>query len=711
MVERTLAEDAIPAGETPIIYLPGVSKQDIRAIDSAPQLLKPLAELQYRGTLFTQQNGKDWTIAAFIQSNEGGLGIDVGADSGTKAAILGARAILAGMSVDEMRRAAPLRADIINGWVNPDLPKLVLSWLNDPVAYQASVSQELWEAFRAQCRSTYRLDPESDGSQSMVTELGLGQTDAWELAWQRFAESPEKYPGIPARLREARPKPRKSAAAPTLWTRVGRWPQENEDGESALREALSALKDGQPGEARSRLLELEEEHGPRRAWVWSRLGQAPLARALEHLAAAAKSSAIPLTASTTSGIAEQYADYGWRTDDAVLRAMAAVEMQTDVSAVRVAVRSIYESWLEHCAKVFQAAVDSGDPATAYPSTPLPKWPAGTCVVFCDGFRLDLAHRLEEALKPRGLTTALTTRLTALPSITSTAKPAVSPVAGLLGGSAVLDPSVAATGTVLTIDLLRGQLQGLGFQVLFDDETGDSSGRAWAEAKNIDNIGHNETAHLPALADPTMRELSERIGALLEAGWKQAVVVTDHGWLYLPGGLPKAELEVGLAEQKMRKGRCARLKPGANPDLLTMPWHWDPEVRIAFAPGICCFQAGKVYEHGGLSPQECVTPVLIVSKPGGSTATGTGGPIGLEVNWRGLRCDFHAPGAPADARVDIRTKAGDASTSLIGGPRALKEDGTASAPVEDDSLLGHAAFAVLLGANGVILAQAITTVGG
>ena len=48
-----------------IFYLPGVSRQDLRAIESCPEYLKPLAELQYRGTIWSQINAKDWTIFAF----------------------------------------------------------------------------------------------------------------------------------------------------------------------------------------------------------------------------------------------------------------------------------------------------------------------------------------------------------------------------------------------------------------------------------------------------------------------------------------------------------------------------------------------------------------------------------------------------------------------------------------------------------------------
>ena len=74
----------IPAGKTPIIYLPGVRRQDLRAVDECPATLKPLAELQYRGSIWSQINNKDWTILAFLSSNQGGVGLDVAQDAATK---------------------------------------------------------------------------------------------------------------------------------------------------------------------------------------------------------------------------------------------------------------------------------------------------------------------------------------------------------------------------------------------------------------------------------------------------------------------------------------------------------------------------------------------------------------------------------------------------------------------------------------------------
>lgn len=57
-----------------MLYLPSVSRQEIRAVEECPRELQPLAEIPYRGILWGQRNGKDWTVAAFLQSQEGGLG-------------------------------------------------------------------------------------------------------------------------------------------------------------------------------------------------------------------------------------------------------------------------------------------------------------------------------------------------------------------------------------------------------------------------------------------------------------------------------------------------------------------------------------------------------------------------------------------------------------------------------------------------------------
>src|SRR4051812_1475984 len=65
----------------PVLYLPGVSRQLLRSPEECPDELKPLVELQYRGVVWTQLNGKDWTVEAFLVSEDGGLGLEVRRDT------------------------------------------------------------------------------------------------------------------------------------------------------------------------------------------------------------------------------------------------------------------------------------------------------------------------------------------------------------------------------------------------------------------------------------------------------------------------------------------------------------------------------------------------------------------------------------------------------------------------------------------------------
>lgn len=87
MIAGKTTDVTLPADRVPVFYLPGVSRQDLRAIEACPDLLKPLAELQYRGVIWSQVNAKDWTIMAFLKSDQGGMGLDVAQDSDAKNAM------------------------------------------------------------------------------------------------------------------------------------------------------------------------------------------------------------------------------------------------------------------------------------------------------------------------------------------------------------------------------------------------------------------------------------------------------------------------------------------------------------------------------------------------------------------------------------------------------------------------------------------------
>ena len=701
MIAGTLPEDRLPERITPIVYLPGVSRQEIRAIEECPKMLQPLAELQYRGVLWTQRNARDWTIAAFLQTKDGGLEVEVGADQATREALQRALLKLSGEPIAHLRTSAPLRAPFFDALLTPDDVRSLLSWLDDPLGYPTTVAPEEWGAFCEVSRIKYGFHPEKDGPLHAAQLLGQ-RYGAWYQVWERYTEAPHAYPNLPERLRNARP------GQVPLFDRTEGWPQDNEVEEDDLRQGLAGLEQHTPQDARAALYELEERHAPRREWVWARLDEAPLAVALKHLVELAKAAEHPLGGTTLDKLVAAYAERGWQADAAALEALAAVERLEDVTAVKATVRAVYRPWLEAAACAFQGRIKAGD-LQGQTGAPLSPVHEGTCIVFSDALRYDAGQRLAAALEAHSYHCQVTPQLAALPPITSTAKPALSPVAAALTGisAPTLNPLVADTGSQLTAAALRKLLADAGYQVLLnDDELGDPSGRAWTEIGAIDGYGHQHGWKIAHHISGELRAVQQRVEALIDHGWARVIVVTDHGWLMLPGDLPKADLPEHLTA--VRKGRCARLKPLADTDQQTVPWFWDEDVRIAMAPGLCCYVAGKEYEHGGLSLQECVVPVITITSTDASATI----PVEIEaVKWRGLRCVVQLNGATAEMAVDIRTKAGDASTSLVVVQKSPDPDGSVSLLVEDEDRIGEAAFVIVVSKTGLARAQVLTTVGG
>jgi hypothetical protein len=243
-------------------------------------------------------------------------------------------------------------------------------------------------------------------------------------------------------------------------------------------------------------------------------------------------------------------------------------------------------------------------------------------------------------------------------------------------------------------------------VLQGSETGDTAGSAWTECGDIDGRGHQFGVALVDELDGELDRIARRIEVLLAAGWKRVDVVTDHGWLLLPAGLEKVELPAAAVE--LKKGRCARLKDGAQVAVPTVPWHWDRDVRIALAPGVSCFEANQEYEHGGVSPQECVVPRLQVRAA--AAAVATGGAAITKLKWLGLICRVDFDNVPLGATVDVRALPGDASTSVATESRESSGAGRASLFIPDEELAGEKAYVVILAPGGGILAQRETTIG-
>lgn len=699
-IEARTVAGAPPMGTTPILYLPGISREKLRAAEDCPQELAALVELQYRGVMWLHVNGKEWTPYAFLVSKHGGLDLDVAKDQATLDALVGALPSLMTEALSQLQ-GRRLNSEFFNGLVAPDATGLLLRWLGDPEAFKQRRSEVEWKAFCEQCRADFRFDPVKDGplkAAKLLAERG----NPWSKVWQRFAEAPASYPGIAEWLKRATPK------NPSMFDSAEVWPTINEHEEQKLQQALEALVDRPQDEVMRRVAELEAQHAARRGYPWQKLGLSPLATALEPLAQLASLCKTAPGAPTPEAYAESYASDGWRVDAAALATMAACGSPEQHGAVLGTVRAVYLPWLENTARHLQQLIHDNGQSISKRGKPIEP-AAGRLVLFADGLRMDVAEQLAEKLATVGIGSTRDWEWSTIPSVTATAKPAASPLADAVQGGEAGDEfatRLISTGQLLTQDRFVFVLKSCGWQFLGSDETGDPSGSAWTEAGALDKRGHTEGWKLARSVEPEVRDLVSRIGALLKAGWTEVIVVTDHGWLLVPGGLPKVALKSFLAET--RWGRCAALKSEVKTDAMAFKWHWNPEVMMASPPGAGCFRASMEYSHGGVSLQEMVTPVLRVRavRPTGGSARL------LEAKWTGAKCRVSVGGDCSGVQVDLRTSQSDPNTSLLADKqsRETTPDGKVTVFLENDADIGRKAELVLSDSNGQVIDSLSTTLG-
>ena len=586
----------------------------------------------------------------------------------------------------------------------------LLQWLDQGDAFRSSRSENEWKAFVEVCKSQLAFNPQNEGVLAGAAKLAAHE-GPWQSVWERFCEAPKRYPNIPAQIRKC-----KAPSDTIFWNlcdgSYNGWPQWNENQEKNLHRDLMVLNSVPPHEARENLLEMEKLHGGRRQLVWAELGEAPLAQSLEFLTILAATTMSGLAAGSVEDLVEGYRHHGWCADDAVIRALSLVEKPHNFDAITTAIRAVYLPWAEESARHLQKAVDGVSyPGGTIATAKLSSRKDGECVLFVDGLRFDAAKRLIELLESTGCKVEVRPVWAALPSVTSTGKAAVTPVKGKIRGedaNADFEPCVAETGQSLKGGYhLKKLLMDDGWKILERSDNGDGQGNAWCEFGNIDHEGHDRGWKLARHIGVLLGEIRDRIVALLAAGWKTVHVVTDHGWLLLPGGLPKIDLPSALTENKW--GRCAAVKPGASTEERLYPWFWNPNQHFALADGISCFRKGDEYAHGGLSLQECLTLELTVTRKAVGSAV-----VSVEVTdvvWKGLRCTVAVDGQFSGLSLDIRTQPGNSLSSVVVSAKPLKDNGTASVVVENEELEGREVTLVLLDTNGGLVAQVATVVGG
>lgn len=698
MLAKMLPEADWLQDRTPILYLPGVSKADLRNVENAVFDLQPLIEYQYTGVLFLQENGREWSVLAFVENAINGLGLKISKDNATREAL---RKTLPSIFQDQeiFYGRGFIDADYLNNQLLPDVLPSILKWMSNGDDFLNTMNPGKREAFRNIFQSQYSLEPDYKNIKAIAEKLG-GQKGSWKNVWQHYINAPHKYPKIEERLRLGKPEdlgiglhalPEES------------WPQVNEQKETILAQGLSKAAKADIQKALEKLRDLEKQHRMRREWVWAELGQSPLANSLQFLIPLAEKSMETYASGTIEELRSYYVGRGYEVDQFMRKSLVSVKSEKDRKIVKSLIQLFYQPWLENITNKFQKLIAANASIFTDASAEIE---SESYVLFVDAFRYELAEEFASRLLKNNMKVSLDAGWSAIPSLTPTAKVHVSPVANLVSiESNISDfrPQLN-NGKDLLTPVFREALKSNEFQFVSSNEDIEGAGRYWQEIGDIDTKGHEEQAGMVKRVEELFDQVEETLQQAFSKGIKRIKIVTDHGWLLLPGGLPKTQLNAGLFET--RWGRCALIKEGVNTELLHLPWRWNPSVFIAYAPGISFFKANEEYAHGGISIHECLVPILIIENPNASNVEAKI----QDFKWVNLKCSIQSSEVSDGYSVDIRTKYNDAETSIVLSKSKMLKGSTVTLMVDEDAE-AQAATIVLLDPSGIILDKKLTTVGG
>ncbi len=696
MVAKMLTEANWDDSKVPVIYLPGISKNKLRNVEHAGLDIQPLLEYQYTGTLFLQENGKEWTVLAFMENSIDGLGLKVAKDNATKDALKKSLPLIF-RDNDVFVGKSVIDAAFLNNYIFPDVIPAILAWMCKGPAWIEALTPGKREVFTALCISQFEFEPDHKNIKAIAEKLGA-QKNAWKQVWQFYTNAPAKFPEIEQLLRMAKP-----ADLGTGFFELPResWPQVNEEMEDTLRNELNKLVKKDHTGIVSGLNKLLQANKERSTWVWTELGDSPLLRALNHLIRLAERVSVPYPSNSLNELVLFYTTSGYEVDTAMRKAYISVKTQKDRKVVTDLIRLLYQPWLENITIKFQKLTiqDLSSYRSKGPAADEPPF-----YLFVDAFRFEAAREFEDRCRKHHLKTELLATYSALPTLTSTAKVKASPVAREVSVTSEIKDFTPQfkSGKYANIVALREELEKAGY--CHGVKKGFDPGKKyWVEIGSIDTHGHDEQAEMLRRMDDLFDEIMEIINIAEESGLKSVKIVTDHGWLMLPGGLPAEKMVKDLTIA--RCGRCALIKEGVKTEFTQLPWEWNPLTYVAYAPGISFFKVNEEYAHGGISLQECIIPELTITIEQKEQINAKL----TAVKWSNLRCNVETEYAPDGFKVDIRTKYNDASSSVVISVKKVIESNACSL-LADDAALDSAAFIVLTDENGMIIDKMNTTIG-
>ena len=144
-------------------------------------------------------------------------------------------------------------------------------------------------------------------------------------------------------------------------------------------------------------------------------------------------------------------------------------------------------------------------------------------------------------------------------------------------------------------------------------------------EEVDQLGHGSANALVRHVHLEIERMARLVRKLHGWGYPEVHVVTDHGFILLDEDRLPDEVPCDKDWCRVRKARFALVPAEADLPVASLPFDWDPTLRVALPPGLAFFQAEQAFSHGGAALQELVIPHLV-----SRSQVAVGKRIGVEV---------------------------------------------------------------------------------
>ena len=280
-----------------------------------------MVEMQYRGDVFRQRRqARDWTVATFLRDPDQGPGLEVATDSRTDDAARRALAGLLDLPLDGWRKRH-LGVDDFDGLLVDDKERDLLRWIADTDAALREPERRPRPGARSATRSSATMESMSNRRAHSRLQLIAPSAPLRRVGARSgtgLADAPQQFRSCAANAFEKATQQKQGDLLRGL--KEGDLitnPHDNAIAEKAAGTRTSAKAFCSSREAAEKTIALEERHRARRGTLWARLGEAPLAAALEHLARLAAATERTLPGDDLAALASAYVQDGWQVDAAL----------------------------------------------------------------------------------------------------------------------------------------------------------------------------------------------------------------------------------------------------------------------------------------------------------------------------------------------------------------------------------------------------------